>query len=108
MRLRLQAEGPLPAVKAWVLSGASPGATIDDLKHSICHTVQAFKSAKITPQQFTLEMEGFELLSELPVDGILKEGDLIVAMFAEIATLSGKKRKARHDGMSFEVPFNRI
>ncbi|KAF5349335.1 hypothetical protein D9758_011750 [Tetrapyrgos nigripes] len=69
----------LPPIKAWFpYDNPSNKITILDLKKSICTTLLAFSRENILPSELCCDLEGFELLDELSVSGILQEGDLVV------------------------------
>ena len=95
MRFRIQTEPSLPDVKAW-FSFPQPGDTSNtlyDLKVSLCRHIKALKDAQTLASRVQLVMDEFDLLDELQIDGLLKEGDLITARAV------GHKRKAETDGV---------
>ncbi|KAI3607750.1 hypothetical protein WG66_005218 [Moniliophthora roreri] len=94
MRLRLQTESGLPSLKAWFSFHAKDEPTILDVKKSLCKSVKGLSDQKISSGDITFELEGFELLDELDVDGLLKEGDLVVIKPKAECSSAGKKRKA--------------
>ena len=103
MRLRLQAESPLPVLKAWF--AFDDNETIRNLKNAICTTVPALKAAKTKPETTTLELDGFELLDDLTFGGIVKDGDLIIIKQKEAGT--SVKRKAESSGTMLSTNFLR-
>ena len=100
MRLRIQTEPPLPNVKAWFSFPQSECSSnsLDALKTSLCCHIKTLNDAKIKPSRVRLVMDDYELLDELEVEGILRDGDCIVLQ--EIP-LVGTKRKAEGRGLLF-------
>ncbi|KAJ3727809.1 hypothetical protein C8R42DRAFT_656607 [Lentinula raphanica] len=103
MRLRLQtATEELPPLKAWFSYPLdSPPRFIADLKNLICTTIKTFSTANISFRDIQLELDGFEILDELPTEQTLRDGDLLViTKREERSSGSSKKRKATDDGSS--------
>ncbi|KAJ7572061.1 hypothetical protein C8J56DRAFT_906841 [Mycena floridula] len=91
MRIRLATEPPLPAVRAWFSFSQTATSTVLHLKKSICG-LKALQDAQISPSRVRLEMDGFELLDELSVEGLLNDSELVTAVQIQIPV--GTKRKA--------------
>ncbi|KAK7440248.1 hypothetical protein VKT23_017189 [Stygiomarasmius scandens] len=94
MRLRLQSttvSSSLPPLKAWFYHKSAPGSTIADLKKSICTTITSFSHENVQPDEFCCELDGFELLDELEVDGVLREGDLVLLQPKTTKTITRKR-----------------
>ncbi|KAJ3823249.1 hypothetical protein F5880DRAFT_558413 [Lentinula raphanica] len=103
MRLRLQTTTEeLPPLKAWFSYPLdSPPRFIADLKNLICTTIKTFSTANISFRDIQLELDGFEILDELPTEQTLRDGDLLViTKREERSSGSSKKRKATDDGSS--------
>ncbi|KAJ3743317.1 hypothetical protein EV360DRAFT_90235 [Lentinula raphanica] len=103
MRLRLQTTTEeLPPLKAWFSYPLdSPPRFIADLKNLICTTIKTFSTANISFRDIQLELDGFEILDELPTEQTLRDGDLlIITKREERSSGSSKKRKATDDGSS--------
>ncbi|KAJ8093205.1 hypothetical protein PM082_020690 [Marasmius tenuissimus] len=98
MRLRLESSPPLPHLKAWFSSSqlqCKPGtyssqhksqpAKIIDLKKSICATVKPLIEGGFRTEKIILELDGFELLDDLNVEELIRDGDLVVLGLKELA-----------------------
>ncbi|KAK1218241.1 hypothetical protein PQX77_014614 [Marasmius sp. AFHP31] len=98
MRLRLESSPPLPHLKAWFSSSqlqCNPGmhssqhksqpAKILDLKKSICATVKPLIEGGFRAEEIILELDGFELLDDLNVEELIRDGDLVVLGLKELA-----------------------
>ncbi|KAG7086627.1 hypothetical protein E1B28_002569 [Marasmius oreades] len=114
MRLRLESSPPLPHVKVWISSSQSQNKlsvhssqnkprpqSILDLKKKICTTIKPLSETGAGANDIILELDGFELLDNFPVDELIREGDIILIGAREgVATSTsqscpeiGKKRK---------------
>jgi hypothetical protein len=75
-RVRLETVPPLPTLKAWFPINDSP-TSVSALKRSLCASLSALEKFGLKAGQLDIEIDGFALLDELPMEGLIKDGDLL-------------------------------
>jgi len=75
-RIRIQASPPLPSSRIWFLVPQN-ALNIKDIKQALCQRVAMLKDSSLMGQDLILEIDGFELPDEEPVD-LIHENDIVV------------------------------
>lgn len=74
MRIKVESGPPLGPLKAWFIVPAVP--SVQDLKEALCADIAALHERGTSVDDFTLVLEGFELLDNSAI-GVIRDGDLI-------------------------------
>lgn len=74
MRVRISANPPLPAVRAWFPLAPQGHATVSSFKSLLCTSLPAFRA--VSPSSLHLSIDGFELLDACELT-VVRDGDLV-------------------------------
>lgn len=74
MRVKVECGPPLPPLKAWFVVPAV--STVLDLKGALCLDIPALRDRDLATNDFTLVLDGFELLDASSIEAV-RDGDLI-------------------------------
>ncbi|KAI8988527.1 hypothetical protein BDF20DRAFT_833370 [Mycotypha africana] len=91
MRVKLQTNDPLPEYRCWFAVQGDPlKQTVHDLRKQIVKQL----SIKTEPSLIQLSIDGFNLLPQVQIEGLLRDGDLIHIEEDKFKSTE-KKRKSR-------------